>query len=682
MGLMPYVRPTFDDANSILATGHQLFFYIAGTTTKQDTFTDSSLAVANPNPIILNARGEPGNAGTPIDVYFTPGLSYKVVYTTDTDTDPPTTPIWTVDNVTDTGGAGSGASGQWLTGITAVYVSGTTFNITGIDVTADFHKGRKVWLSGGNNRYATIFASSFAGDTTVSLVDIQDSTGAAAVLDPVMTTVSLSIQRVDADRAIHYRFYPGTEAGVTNYEFPIGDLRRYGAKMDGVDDNTAYTNCIAAITAGGTLFVPDGIAVIQPDTITKKIHFIGVGTLKMAANSDADFITFGVGSDGSTMRDITIDVNNAGQTIEGIGATVTVGDVDIFDTHIQNGSEGIQVTSANAVNTQIQSNHFEGNTLANVSVRVDASGASIQNNIMSGATHGIRVLQASDVIISGNNITGFTTEGIEVAKVTTIAFDVIITDNYISNQAVVSTGTGIAVKTSDNTIISNNILDKIEDNAITVDRLTGGDPASNGTNVTNNIIIEPVDTGIHIGSTDETLITNNNLITNNVSLRGIYVLGVGVGGATKAIVSNNRIGACVTSELSTPGADVTSLVAENLLSTGPERFDHVTFNGSSLGLVNVNRLSTTTTASKNFHGLATWPGGTNNSNAVVFGASEPDTNYEIILSEGLTQWSGGFHCYITSKTTTGFTVTTISSFPTAGKQRAWFLIRIPTAATS
>jgi len=86
-------KPQFTTSTGDLASSYQLFFYSPGTTTKKDTYTTSALSVANANPFILNSRGEPTG-----DIYL--DGSYKVVFTTNTDTDPPTASIWTVDNVT------------------------------------------------------------------------------------------------------------------------------------------------------------------------------------------------------------------------------------------------------------------------------------------------------------------------------------------------------------------------------------------------------------------------------------------------------------------------------------------------------------------------------------------------------------------------------------------------------
>lgn len=72
--------------------GFKLFTYAAGTTTKQNTFTDSTGATPNTNPIILDANGSAA-------VFLTQELLYKFVVASPTDSDPPTSPIWTQDNI-------------------------------------------------------------------------------------------------------------------------------------------------------------------------------------------------------------------------------------------------------------------------------------------------------------------------------------------------------------------------------------------------------------------------------------------------------------------------------------------------------------------------------------------------------------------------------------------------------
>ena len=74
------------------AVAYQLFTYIAGTTTKQATWTDSTQTVENANPLELDGNGV-GN------FWGDPTLAYKFVWAPANDTDPPTSPIRTVDNL-------------------------------------------------------------------------------------------------------------------------------------------------------------------------------------------------------------------------------------------------------------------------------------------------------------------------------------------------------------------------------------------------------------------------------------------------------------------------------------------------------------------------------------------------------------------------------------------------------
>lgn len=62
--------------------------YVAGTTTRQNMYSDSTLATATANPLSAAASGLLG------DVYLDPALTYKFVITTSADVE-----IFTVDNV-------------------------------------------------------------------------------------------------------------------------------------------------------------------------------------------------------------------------------------------------------------------------------------------------------------------------------------------------------------------------------------------------------------------------------------------------------------------------------------------------------------------------------------------------------------------------------------------------------
>lgn len=83
-----------NQTGTAVAVGYKVFSYQSGTTIKQPTYTDSAQATANPNPIILDSVG---NAGT--GIWLDPALIYKFVFAPANDTDPPTSALWTRDNV-------------------------------------------------------------------------------------------------------------------------------------------------------------------------------------------------------------------------------------------------------------------------------------------------------------------------------------------------------------------------------------------------------------------------------------------------------------------------------------------------------------------------------------------------------------------------------------------------------
>jgi hypothetical protein len=92
MDLAPLPVQKFFDNNGRPLVGGRLFTYEAGTTNKIDTYTDQSGGSLNTNPIILDFRGE-------CNVWLDPTLTYKFVLAPRADTDPPTDPIWSVDDI-------------------------------------------------------------------------------------------------------------------------------------------------------------------------------------------------------------------------------------------------------------------------------------------------------------------------------------------------------------------------------------------------------------------------------------------------------------------------------------------------------------------------------------------------------------------------------------------------------
>jgi hypothetical protein len=69
----------FFDSNGVPLAGGLLYVYTAGTTTPTTTWTTSSGAVANTNPIVMNAAGR-----TPYEIWLNSGVTYKFALYTST----------------------------------------------------------------------------------------------------------------------------------------------------------------------------------------------------------------------------------------------------------------------------------------------------------------------------------------------------------------------------------------------------------------------------------------------------------------------------------------------------------------------------------------------------------------------------------------------------------------------
>jgi hypothetical protein len=177
-------KPQYELASGLPAVGYQLFFYVAGTVgTKQNTYTNSSGAVANPNPIVLNALGQPSN-----EIWFQAGVAYKIVMAPDTDSDPPTSPIWSMDALSGMNDV-IGFSDEWIaSNIPPTFIDATHFTLPG-DQTVNFQVGRRLkTINSGGAIYSTISASVFGSSLTT--ITVANDAGA---LDSGLSAVSYGI---------------------------------------------------------------------------------------------------------------------------------------------------------------------------------------------------------------------------------------------------------------------------------------------------------------------------------------------------------------------------------------------------------------------------------------------------------------------------------------------------------
>src|SRR3990170_2008757 len=181
--------PAFFDSNGDPLNGGKLFTYAAGSSTKQNTYTTSAGTVAHANPIILNSRGEPANA-----IWGTVGISYKLVLSPSTDSDPPAASFWTIDNITPINDANT-LLDQWLTGPSPTYINATQFTLVG-DQTTTFHVGRRLKTTNtGGSIYSTITTTAYTTLTTVTVVNDSGSldSGLSAVSYGLLTASDAAV---------------------------------------------------------------------------------------------------------------------------------------------------------------------------------------------------------------------------------------------------------------------------------------------------------------------------------------------------------------------------------------------------------------------------------------------------------------------------------------------------------
>lgn len=224
--LIPEPKRQFFDNNGNPASGFKLFIYEAGTTTKATTFSESDGLTPNANPIILNSRGEPGNG-----VYVGPG-AYKVVLAPDTDTDPPTSPIWTRDNLFPL------SSGGFLQQQTLTSIAGqTVFTFTTISYTPGINS-LSIFINGLRQRLTVDYTESSTTSITMTypLQAGDEVTGVVQVANGLAGTID----------AANVSYTPaGTGAVVRNVKARLDDIqtaKNFGVGDGIANDSTAITN--------------------------------------------------------------------------------------------------------------------------------------------------------------------------------------------------------------------------------------------------------------------------------------------------------------------------------------------------------------------------------------------------------------------------------------------------------
>lgn len=304
--------PQFVNAAGEPAVGDKLFFYAAGTTTKQNTYTDSTGSVANSNPIILNSLGEPSK-----EIWFTNGESYKMVWAPSTDTDPPTNPIRTFDDlrgINDTTVISNQT--EWiLSTSTPTFVSATSFTVPG-NQTATFTQNRRLKTTNTSGSiYSTISNAVYTTLTTVTVVN--DS----GVLDSGLSDVSYGILNPA------FRSYPSvfpTQAAGNN-----STNAATTAYVDRLSGTVLPT--IGATVGSNQLTISAGALSLDFRSTTS-----GSGTITRVLGTPTNLVISSgstLGSSNGVQSTIVVLALNAAGTIE-LAAVNLAGGVNIFESSV------------------------------------------------------------------------------------------------------------------------------------------------------------------------------------------------------------------------------------------------------------------------------------------------------------------------------------------------------------
>lgn len=229
----------FVDANGDPLSGGLLYFYAAGSTTPQDTYTTSAGSVANANPVVLNSNGYPASGGSVVQIWGTTALTYKAVLKTSAGVT-----VWSRDNISPINDTSSTTDEWSASGLTPTYVSTTQFTLTG-DQTSAFHVGRRLKFTvTAGTVYGRITVSAYTTLTTVTV-----AMDGSQTLDSGLSAVSYAVLRNDV---LSIPFRVATASGTDTYTASVGATRL----VAGDEFRIKFTN---ANTSTTPTFNPDSL---------------------------------------------------------------------------------------------------------------------------------------------------------------------------------------------------------------------------------------------------------------------------------------------------------------------------------------------------------------------------------------------------------------------------------------
>ena len=240
----------FFDDNGDPLTGGLLYTYAAGTTTPLTTFTDSTGATPNTNPIVLDSAGR-----VTAQVFLTTGSSYKFVLQTSA-----SVTIWTKDNI----------DGIPESSITSLRLNGSTSGYVDLQT---------VPVAGAN----TI---TFPAATGTVLLDPNTAFTGTSTFETISATKDISGRTLNASGSITVGSYL-YGSGTGQFKIPEGTTAQRAGSFTGIGSITATTLSLSSVSAG-TAYVGATITGTGVTAGTRITAFVtgtgGAGTYTVSAS--------------------------------------------------------------------------------------------------------------------------------------------------------------------------------------------------------------------------------------------------------------------------------------------------------------------------------------------------------------------------------------------------------------
>jgi hypothetical protein len=256
----PINTTQFVPGSNTPASGALLFVYSVGTTSKTNSYTDPTASTARTNPIVLDSGG---NLPDSREVWI--ASSAKFVLAPSNDTDPPSSPYWSIDQIPGINNITAGqvqslsAQNEWVQGSTATFVGVTLFSLVG-DQTALYTLGRRVKATvTGGDRFGIVTSSVLSANSTAVGVTLDSSTlnaGLSAVSYGILSTPNGSVP---------WTVETSTGANITGNSISTSVLT---ATTVGASTITAFSIVSSSFVSTGTLNATSNLAVGATPALT------------------------------------------------------------------------------------------------------------------------------------------------------------------------------------------------------------------------------------------------------------------------------------------------------------------------------------------------------------------------------------------------------------------------------